>query len=91
MSGSGVPDLATILATAAEIAEGMRFLHERNVLHGDLTGGVACLFWLVQAPSPPGVWCYLGEGAKHSRQLWRAAWLLVCMSRGASLCCAVSN
>ena len=48
VGGSGAPNLATILATAAEVAEGMRFLHERNVLHGDLTGGarLQLLAWL---------------------------------------------
>jgi hypothetical protein len=39
VSGEGAPNLATILATAAQIAEGMRFLHARDVVHGDLTGG----------------------------------------------------
>ncbi|KAK9915620.1 hypothetical protein WJX75_001643 [Coccomyxa subellipsoidea] len=38
-SVDGVPCLATILAVALEIAQGMSFLHERNVVHGDLTGG----------------------------------------------------
>lgn len=43
-SGDGAPNLATILATAAQIADGMRFLHSRNVVHGDLAGGArACI------------------------------------------------
>lgn len=39
-SADGAPNLATILAVAREIASGMAFLHERGVVHGDLTGGV---------------------------------------------------
>lgn len=37
----GVPDIDIILAAAQDIAEGMAFLHSRDVVHGDLTGGVA--------------------------------------------------
>ena len=37
--GSGIPDIAQILATALDIAQGVAFLHARDVVHGDLTGG----------------------------------------------------
>jgi serine/threonine protein kinase len=33
------PDLAAILATAREVAAAMSYLHHKNILHGDLTGG----------------------------------------------------
>lgn len=33
------PKLDIILATAHQIATAMGFLHDRNVIHGDLTGG----------------------------------------------------
>ena len=42
-SADGVPCMATILAVALEIASGMAFLHERDVVHGDLTGGPSLL------------------------------------------------
>lgn len=35
------PNLPLVLALAAQIAEGMAFLHARDVLHGDLCGGAA--------------------------------------------------
>ncbi len=31
--------MAAVLATAAEVAAGMAFLHARAVVHSDLTGG----------------------------------------------------
>ncbi|KAK9839806.1 hypothetical protein WJX81_003100 [Elliptochloris bilobata] len=34
----GELDLAAVLATAAEIAAGMQYLHARGIVHGDLTG-----------------------------------------------------
>ena len=43
LPGSGIPDIRQILATALDIAEGVAFLHERGVVHGDLTGGT-CIF-----------------------------------------------
>jgi serine/threonine protein kinase len=33
------PDLAVILSTAREIATAMAFLHDLDIVHGDLTGG----------------------------------------------------
>ena len=33
------PNLPLVLLLAAQIAEGMAFLHARDVLHGDLCGG----------------------------------------------------
>lgn len=36
---SPLPDLAAILATAREVAAAMSYLHHKNILHGDLTGG----------------------------------------------------
>jgi len=41
----GKCNLAMVLATAAEIAAGMAFLHARGIIHGDLSGGAA--------PRPP--------------------------------------
>ncbi|KAK9827953.1 hypothetical protein WJX81_000153 [Elliptochloris bilobata] len=35
----GAVSMAAVLATAAEVAAGMAFLHARAVVHGDLTGG----------------------------------------------------
>lgn len=35
------PNLPLVLSLAAQIAEGMAFLHARDVLHGDLCGGAA--------------------------------------------------
>jgi len=37
----GKCDLAMVLATAAEIAAGMAFLHARGIIHGDLSAGAA--------------------------------------------------
>jgi len=37
--GSSVSDTEAILAVALDVAEGMTFLHARDVVHGDLTGG----------------------------------------------------
>jgi len=34
----GELDLPAVLATAAEIAAGMSYLHARGIVHGDLTG-----------------------------------------------------
>lgn len=34
----GRPDLDSILSTAREIADALCYLHEANILHGDLTG-----------------------------------------------------
>ncbi len=42
--GSGIPDIAQILATALDIAQGVAFLHARDVVHGDLTGGMYTYF-----------------------------------------------
>ena len=39
--------MAAVLATAAEVAAGMAFLHARGVVHGDLTGGAPRVFWLL--------------------------------------------
>lgn len=36
---SGAPDMARIMAAAADVAGAMAYLHANNVLHGDLTGG----------------------------------------------------
>jgi len=38
-AGGGQPNWAMLLATAAEIASGMEFLHGRGLVHGDLSGG----------------------------------------------------
>jgi hypothetical protein len=38
-AGGGRPNWAMLLATAAEIASGMEFLHGRGLVHGDLSGG----------------------------------------------------
>ena len=35
----GGVNMAAVLATAAQVAAGMAFLHARAVVHGDLTGG----------------------------------------------------
>ncbi|KAK9814720.1 hypothetical protein WJX72_010481 [[Myrmecia] bisecta] len=35
----GPPDMAAILATAQEVAAAMIYLHQRDILHGDLSGG----------------------------------------------------
>lgn len=35
----GGPDMAAVLSTAAEIAGALRYLHEQNILHGDLSNG----------------------------------------------------
>ncbi|KAK9834124.1 hypothetical protein WJX81_000060 [Elliptochloris bilobata] len=35
----GAPNCARIMSAAADVAAGMAYLHARNVLHGDLTGG----------------------------------------------------
>jgi serine/threonine protein kinase len=35
----GTPNVAAILATASQIADGMAYLHERGIIHGDLAGG----------------------------------------------------
>lgn len=37
------PNMPVILATAAEIADAMAFLHAKGVMHGDLTGGARFL------------------------------------------------
>ena len=40
-SGSqpGKPNLSAIITTAYDIAAAMRYLHNNNILHGDLTAG----------------------------------------------------
>ena len=39
----GPPCLPIILATAQEVASAMAYLHDRGIIHGDLTGGsLAC-------------------------------------------------
>ena len=38
-ASTGPPNLPLVLSLAAQIAEGMSFLHSRDVLHGDLCGG----------------------------------------------------
>jgi len=38
-ANTGPPNLPLVLSLAAQIAEGMSFLHSRDVLHGDLCGG----------------------------------------------------
>lgn len=40
MTADGCPKMATVLAVAKEVAEGMAFLHAHDVVHGDLTGGM---------------------------------------------------
>ena len=55
VSGDGAPNLATILATAAQVAEGMRFLHSQDVVHGDLTGGARAT--AMHARNPAGTRC----------------------------------
>ena len=35
----GAPDFARIIAAAADVAAGLAYLHQRSVLHGDVTGG----------------------------------------------------
>ena len=35
----GKPDMSIILPTALELAEGLEFLHEQGILHGDLSPG----------------------------------------------------
>ncbi|CAL8470312.1 g9854 [Coccomyxa elongata] len=49
-SPDGVPNLATILAVAREVASGMAFLHEHGVVHGDLTGGNVLLTSSAEQP-----------------------------------------
>lgn len=39
----GGVNMAAVLATAAQVAAGMAFLHARAVVHGDLTGGAPLL------------------------------------------------
>ena len=36
---TGAPDFARIMAAAADVAAGLAYLHQHNVLHGDVTGG----------------------------------------------------
>lgn len=42
VSPDALPDIATILTTALEVASAMAFLHEHSIVHGDLTGGDIC-------------------------------------------------
>ena len=37
---TGVPDMRSILETIRDIAAGMAHMHERGVVHGDMTGGL---------------------------------------------------
>jgi len=38
---AGAPDMRRIMATAADVAGAMAYLHSKSIMHGDLTGG-AC-------------------------------------------------
>ncbi len=38
---AGAPDTRRIMAAAADVAGAMAYLHSKNIMHGDLTGG-AC-------------------------------------------------
>ena len=49
----GKPNMAAILNVAAQVADGMAFLHARGVAHGDLTGGNVLL--ASDPASPSGV------------------------------------
>ena len=40
---AGGPNMPRIVQTAIQIANGMAFLHDRGVVHGDLTGGPGLL------------------------------------------------
>lgn len=68
---SPLPDLAAILATAREVAAAMSYLHHKNILHGDLTGGNVLL---TAAPAEAR-----GFTAKVR------AWLLVICAAGSSI------
>ena len=46
----GAPSAPAILRTALEIAEGMAFLHDRGIVHSDLTGGNILLASAEDAP-----------------------------------------
>ena len=62
------PDMETILASARDIAEGMAFLHARDVVHGDLTGGEED--FRLRCPECPAY----GAGIQKW-DLWHEAWL----------------
>ena len=38
-SSTSPPNVALVISLGAQIAEGMAFLHSRDVMHGDLCGG----------------------------------------------------
>ena len=69
------PNLPLVLSLAAQIAEGMAFLHARDVLHGDLCGGAALealrATWLL-------AWCRISRGPHQG--------LCVCGRQGGVLC-----
>ena len=46
----GKPDMSIILPTALELAEGLGYLHEQGILHGDLSPGNVLL---ADEPSAP--------------------------------------
>ncbi len=41
LTPDGPPNMATVLATAGEIASGMAHLHSRGIVHGDLSSGLS--------------------------------------------------
>ena len=46
----GKPDMSIILPTALELAEGLEYLHDQGILHGDLSPGNVLL---ANDPSAP--------------------------------------
>ena len=56
---TGSPQLEWVLQMAREVAAGMVYLHEHNIIHGDLVG------WRQGLPTYPGCKGRGGGGGRH--------------------------
>lgn len=81
--GRGRPSLPVLLHIASMLADAMAYLHDRDIIHGDLCGGNVLLTSCDSVPHR--FTCKVWGKPASQRQSWSTGTLAMCVAQGTEI------